>query len=757
MSEIITLYEQPNFFALKYIIDNWGKIEFKRKLWKSKESIFIDCKKYLGKQRYGRTEIKYKKTGASEYGRYFVTNNCVGLQGLCREVRNTITFNNYYDIDIVNAQPTLLYKYCINNNYPYENLKKYVLNRETYLDDLIKENNIDRDTAKQEILKFINGGKSIEQLIINEDLQNLLNEIIIIQEKVKIDNSNLVKYAKKKKIEKYNAIWNIEGSVLNYILTRLENEAIMCIIKYFKTNNIDIDTIIHDGILIKKKHFKDLNDLNNKIQECELFVKETIKYDIKIKEKPMFNMLDIPQEIAIRDIQKEKQEKENKYTFLKEEIEKAVCKIKNPSTFIEIDNDGVVFYKTEKQIIETWKTWKESEGYYSNEKTGTDKEKPFIYNWINDFDILTYNKVDFIPKGEICPSYIFNLFKGLYVDNCLREVMIDYDEKDTNLQTILKHIFLMVGNDDKSFKYFINWLANLFIEPAIIPRTSVIIKTVEGVGKNFFLDWIGMLLGENYYTSISDANNRIFSRFNNERANKLLINLDEANAKDTEKFYEVLKSEISNKNSKIEQKGVDVQTIKNFTRWIFTTNNELPVHISSSDRRFVLFECKEKKPSQSYFKKLSKCFNNKETQKQFYMFLHKHYKKNYDWIGERPKTEFYKRSVESCIDNTFTFINTLLQRLAEDEQGGQLKINTKVFYDKYASYCKESNLDINSKTVFNNKIREIEGIKKVNGRSTTYYKINSFEVKKWLENKNLLEDNIGYDSDDNDDIGDEMF
>jgi len=754
MSEIITLYEKPNFFALKHIVNNWKHMKFERKLWKSNIEIFMDCKKYLSKQKYGRVEIKYKKTGADGYGRYFVNNNSLGLQGLCREVRNTICFNNYYDIDMVNAQPNLLYQYCISKNYPFENLKKYVLNREEYLNDLMTLNNINRDTAKEEILKYLNGGKSIEQLKLNDNIQNLLNEILSIHKKVEDDNPSLVKYATKKKIEKYNKVWNIQGSVLNYILTRLENESIMCIINYFKKSNIPTDTIIHDGILILKDNFRDINDLNNKLMECELFVKEKLNYDVEIKEKPMKNILKIDNKIALRDIEKEADEQKNRYKFLKKQIESKVCKIKNPSVFIEEDDDEEIHYKTEKQVIDTWKTWKLSEGYYSNEKTGTDKEKPFIYNWINDFDILTFNKVDFIPKGEICPNHIFNLFKGLYVDKQLRDIDITYNENDEGLNVILNHINKLVGNDKDSFNYFINWLGNLFVEPSVMSRTSVILKTVEGVGKNYFLDWIGMLLGSNYYTSVSDANNRIFSRFNNERANKLLINLDEANAKDTEKFYEILKSEISNTTSKVEQKGVDVQSIRNFTRWIFTTNNELPVHISSSDRRFVLFECKEKKPSNNYFKILSKAFKNKETQKMFFLYLVKKYKKDYNWINERPKTDFYKRSIKSCIDNTFTFINNIIQHNEGEEELNIVKINTKIFYDNYKKYCKESNLELNGKTIFNNKISEIDGIKKVNGRSTTYYKINKSNVKQWLEHKNLLDEDFDIDEDE---LIDELF
>ena len=762
MSQTITLKEEPNFYALAYIIDNFDDLKFERDLWKPKEEIKADCIKYFNKrEKGGKAEIKYKITGADSYGRYFVSNNSVGLQSLCREIRNTICFNLMYDIDIVNAQPTLLYQYCEKKGYPSVNIKKYVLNREEYLTSLMNLNNISRDEAKEEILKFLNGGKSIENLKRNDEIDNLLNEITTIQNKVQEDNPSLVTYAKKRKIEKYMKEWNIKGSVLNYLLTRLENEAIQCIMNFFNKKNIKITSIIHDGVLIEKHFFKELI-LNDILKECEEFVKEKISYEINILEKPMKNYFENIDSSVLNFDKKDIIDKDTKkYNELKNDLESFICKLENPSTFIVNDKRGNYHYKSEKQIIDTYKTWNKAKDFFYDRHTPNGKPKPFIYNWVNDFDMKTYNYLDFIPKGEQCPSYVFNTYKGLYVDNDLNNIDVEYDE--SKIELLIKHMKMLVDNDKESYDYFLNWIANIFIEPANLSRTSIIIKTSEGLGKNYFLSFLGMLLGNNYYYSIADANNRCFSRFNGARANKLLINLDEANAKDTKAFYEILKAEISNDTVSIENKGLDVMEIRNFTRWIFTTNNELPVHISSTDRRFALFECKAKKPSQEYFKRLGEVFKDKKCQKIFYMYLKKHYNKKINWVSDRPKTAFYKRSVASCKDTSFEYvsqiINNCIDNAEQQEEYGlkkmkdniRYRIECKKLYENYKKYCINARLQTKPNRNFINNMMEIDGVEKGYSSKTAEYKLNLEKIKKWLTDKNLL-DIVDEELDETDDM-----
>ena len=63
----------------------------------------------------------------------FFAKGSLSLQSLPREVRHTISKDFYYDIDIVNAQPEILYQYCKRHNLETPNLKEYIDNRQDIL------------------------------------------------------------------------------------------------------------------------------------------------------------------------------------------------------------------------------------------------------------------------------------------------------------------------------------------------------------------------------------------------------------------------------------------------------------------------------------------------------------------------------------------------------------------------------------------------------------------------------------------------
>src|SRR5210317_348577 len=94
------------------ILQNW--VDIKSKLPKSRQSK-IDSKSYdpiislkkICKDRKDIIHTSYKFSKSSQtYGRLFAQN--ASLQGLPREMRNSLSSGLYYDIDMKNAHPSLL-------------------------------------------------------------------------------------------------------------------------------------------------------------------------------------------------------------------------------------------------------------------------------------------------------------------------------------------------------------------------------------------------------------------------------------------------------------------------------------------------------------------------------------------------------------------------------------------------------------------------------------------------------------------------
>ena len=91
-------------------------------------------KSYSKKIKNGSVKIKYKQNSYG-YGRLYAIAG-LGLQSFWRPIRHTLCGEYYYDIDMVNAQPTILYQFCLSKSIDTPKLKFYVENRTTVIESL---------------------------------------------------------------------------------------------------------------------------------------------------------------------------------------------------------------------------------------------------------------------------------------------------------------------------------------------------------------------------------------------------------------------------------------------------------------------------------------------------------------------------------------------------------------------------------------------------------------------------------------------
>jgi hypothetical protein len=125
-----------------------------------------------------------------------------------------------------------------------------------------------------------------------------------------------------------------------------------------------------------------------------------------------------------------------------------------------------------------------------------------------------YDKIDFLPMQQ-APSNIYNTFKGYEAEKT------ELIKTDIENSLMLKHIKHLCNNDDIVFNYFIKFIANLLKSPYNISKTAIILKSVQGCGKDTFFDWFGNnILGSDYYIN-TDKAELIFGRFNSCIENKI--------------------------------------------------------------------------------------------------------------------------------------------------------------------------------------------------------------------------------------------
>jgi hypothetical protein len=102
---------------------------------------------------------------------------------------------------------------------------------------------------------------------------------------------------------------------------------------------------------------------------------------------------------------------ESQYQIRKKEFEKKNFFIKD--IFVHVNEDGTLEY-LKPSVMEL----QQKCNHYSEYDPVLNKSvrKFFFHEWLEDPDRAKFEKIDFIPDLNLCPSYTYNLFKGFQGD-----------------------------------------------------------------------------------------------------------------------------------------------------------------------------------------------------------------------------------------------------------------------------------------------------------------------------------------------------
>lgn len=260
----------------------------------------------------------------------------------------------------------------------------------------------------------------------------------------------------------------------------------------------------------------------------------------------------------------------------------------------------------------------------------------FVDRWIKDVYKRSYGKIDFYPPPQQTPNRVYNSFTPFDIE------MTPSPDTEGDCPEILEHIRSLVNYDDDCAKYVLAYLAHMVQKPGEIPKVALVFKSKEGAGKSSFFEKIGkVLLGSRYYLQTDDID-KIVGRFSMIR-DKILVCKDEMSGKDGYANVESLKHLITEETMTIEKKGIDGETIHNYIRLLFFTNNDTPLKISESDRRYAVFEASDKYIGNvSYFKNLHAKLSDKVYMRRFYDALMSLDISDWNASADRPQTDIYK-------------------------------------------------------------------------------------------------------------------
>lgn len=281
--------------------------------------------------------------------------------------------------------------------------------------------------------------------------------------------------------------------------------------------------------------------------------------------------------------------------------------------------------------------------------------------------------VGFYPNNEKCPDDVYNLFTGWGVKPAKGDV-----------SPYLEHLKeIICCNNEITYKYLVEWMAHMIQRPDEKPSVAIVMKAVQGAGKGSVIEPLLQIAAEfgTHETGISN----ITGRFNNIIVNKMFIFIDEVII-NSELDANKIKTIISEKVLTLEKKGVDAQTVPNFSRLMFASNSERVLRAGIRERRYlVLTPSDEKAQEKEYFDRLHNWINNGGASHLMHYLLHVDLT---DFDPRRaPVTEALMGEILSNLPLLESFIYSELCR--EEPFNGQATIFSREEVDKFMSYCLE--------------------------------------------------------------------
>ena len=636
-NQTLTKIETIDNRRAKWILDNFEKIQLRDDTEIGRNLIFEKVKPYINKIIKSPSSSVYVNYYKKKCGRCFTN---YGLQGMVREIRNTLCMDDCYDIDIVNSAPTILSQYFKKNDIQCPILNDYCNNRKNIIDKIINESeyDIDNGDVKISIIKFINGGAIDKTIIKSPFIISLKKEIDIIGKQLEIINPDIILEIKQEKKSNYL------GSAICRIYQRIESEIILYADLFLKKRGIETMTLIFDGFLIKKNEAKEFN--KDVIDDLNLYILDKTGYDIKFIIKPMMDGYNIPIEeleqyddeiiyegdpLSINEILKHL--KNNIFKDLNTLIKDASKLLKD---ILYIFSDGV---KREVAVKSNYSR-NNNTGIYNLAKYTTfignynktklkyfnDKGKVVTINLINvieDLDNLQYNNFYIAPIHQFENKNNDQKYVNLF-NPCIASRMESYNISD--IQIILDHIKIVwANNDEHIYKYILSYLHDL----VHLKHTQIcmVLNGDMGCGKTIVLEYMIKYIFGHWCGHQTQGLKSICARFQGWIENKILILAEEPTTLQEMNFSEYtekLKDFITTNRCEIENKGVNKYTIDCFHNLIITCNHLKGIHVpSEKERRFFIIQCSEHFLNNfQYFEILNNTLNNENNMNTLFNYLY---------------------------------------------------------------------------------------------------------------------------------------
>ena len=359
-----------------------------------------------------------------------------------------------------------------------------------------------------------------------------------------------------------------------------------------------------------------------------------------------------------------------------EEMNQKYAVIHTKSTYILVEKDKNTFVLDSRASL----IYFHENDFFENAEGKIQNKAKF---WLKNPDRRTYQNMVFDPTRSGHYGENYNIFTGYSIES-----------KEGDCSLYWAHIKDVICNENEvHYKYVRKWMASVIQKPELL-ATALVLRGLQGTGKNKFVEYFGQIFGKHFLTITSL--NHIVGRFNSHLQNAYLILANEAIWGGDKREIGALKSIITDPTIFIEAKGKDGFQIKNCRHLIVCSNDDWAVPMDLDDRRFFVLDVSSKhKEDTKYFKALHEQMSSEGVKALLYDLLNENLD-NFDPRKMPPNDAGFDIKMKSA--------SSVEQYIYEALKAGSWQVTSeaiiedfdekvcKALYSDYKEWCSEESL-----------------------------------------------------------------
>jgi len=620
---------------------------------------YVTVQYYLAEQQEGFGRMK-AHVAASGVG-------CVPFVRMRRVARAQLAASRYHDVDMVNCQPAILAQRLGMYAIPCPLLSRYVADREASIAEVVSACGVDRDAAKNLFVRllFFGGVRGWLDDHPQADAQRLPAWLEAMRAELRAAAERLMElpdlaelkqaFARRPPPEGPQRHGNTLASQMAMYLQSQECDCVRALVDAVHASSRLVGGIIYDGVHVERED-TDADGMlpPHLLKRWKSDVMRRTGLAIDLAVKPF--LLD-PEwsEIRPRDTQHsrapDEPDDDNEwmmsgtlvtYDETKARWEKSAFKVVNSGNYVRAGAaSGARTVFSKRMLADSFEHLNYVDVKVKESSGRADvTTHPFIARWTRDSCIRQYMDFVLAPPPRTAPPDAYNIWSGFAVERYKPDEGRAVDTDSEAVRAFVDLLSVMAGRKPDALEYLLDWIAQIFQEPAVKRGIALLLRGEEGVGKNRTTDLLRLMMGADRFLQTASPSNVLYGRFTRLREGKLLVAINEANGADNFAANDVIKDMITCDEFVSEGKGTNAYSVACFARFIFTTNNDNCLKINPDSRRYVVLDASsEMKGDTARFNALSKLIDDEHGRFEFYKLLMARDISKVDWINSRPVTQ----------------------------------------------------------------------------------------------------------------------